>query len=262
MDLTLAEIQAAMARSIRTGEAVPESFISVPAGVNVKTRLQVYSDGYPARIAEALAETFPATAHILGDATFAALAERFVSQLQNAPRNLNDIGSSLGRFLSVDSLCDSLPFLPDLAALESAIQRAFHSRETTPFDGSRCSHWLPEDWMRARIVFQPSVMLLRSEWPLSDLHDAQEVDRESIDIDLSRQPRQFLVYRMEFNVKIESVSEIEAYAVEEFKRGVRLGEVVGSIAERGADAGAVAQLFSRWSSLGLVISCETEDVVA
>jgi hypothetical protein len=182
MDFTLSQIQGAMARCIRVGESIPEHWISVPTGVDLGARLRVYTDGYPARIIEALAETFPAIAHILGDATFAALGKRYVAKLRRAPRNLNDVGSALQRFLRKDSLNESLPFLPDLAVLEWAIQRAFHSRVREPFDGSRCGDWTPEDWKHARIGFQPAVILVRSEWPLSELRDAQEVERESIDI--------------------------------------------------------------------------------
>lgn len=258
MDLTLAQIQAAMARCIRTGEPVPESWISVPAGVDAAIRLQVYTDGYPARILEALAETFPACAHILGDATFAAMGERYVSQLRGAPRNLNDVGAALESFLRTEPLCESLPFLPDLAALEWTTQQAFHSREGEPFDGSKCGDWTSERWMRARIEFQPSVTLLRSEWPLSELRDAIDVDRESIDIDLTRQPRCFLIHRSGFDVEIESVSEFEASAIEAFKRGAPLGEVVENLERQGADASAVSEFFSRWTSLGLVVSCEAD----
>jgi hypothetical protein len=85
MDLTLSQIQAAMARCIRVGESIPEHWISVPTGVDLGARLRVYTDGYPARIIEALAETFPAIAHILGDATFAALGKRYVAKLRRAP---------------------------------------------------------------------------------------------------------------------------------------------------------------------------------
>jgi hypothetical protein len=255
VNLTLAEIQAAMADNIRGGEPIPEAWISAPAGVDLGARLRVYTDGYPARIIEALAETFPTTAHILGDATFTALGKRYVAGLRRAPRNLNHVGSNLQRFLCKDVLCESLPFLPDLASLEWAIQQAFHSHLGEPLDGLKYADWAPENWSLARIGFQPAVTLVRSEWPLSELHDAQQVERESIDIDLTRHPGRFLVYRIGFDVEVESVSEAEADAVEMFKRDARLGEVVERLGEQGADAGCISRLFARWSSLGLVISC-------
>jgi len=79
---TLAELQRSLTARVLDRQVTDrpdvaiENFVSVPAGVDVSTRLGVYTGGYPARIAEALIEAFPAVAKILGDGSLASLVER------------------------------------------------------------------------------------------------------------------------------------------------------------------------------------------
>jgi hypothetical protein len=221
-----------------------------------KSRLAIYTQGYPARITESLREAYPATAHILGDGSFGLLAQRYLAHLPDSQRNLNDIGSALPALLKSDPLTSELPFLPDLARLEWAVTRCFHSDPAEPCDISKCGTWEMDDWAGARIGFPPSMQLVCSVWPLRELRDARHSDRSSIDVDLLGRPDRVLVYRKGFEVVEESVGEIEATAVEGLRAGAGLGEVTASLAAAGARADAVSRLFARWVSLGLVVSCE------
>jgi hypothetical protein len=256
MPPSLAELQRAMAARILGGDdPALESWARVPAGVEVASRLAVYTQGYPARVTESLREAFPATAQILGEGAFASLAGRYLAQLPAELRNLNSVGAALPAFLLSDRVGGDLPFLPDLARLEWAVVTCFHSEPAAPFDPSRCADWGMDDWAGARIGFQPGMALLRSAWPLRELHEARDLDRSAIDIDLVNRPDRVLVYRRGFEVMVESVGDTEARAIERLQAGERLGEVTAGLANAGAEGGEVVGLFARWTSLGLVVSC-------
>ena len=175
---SLAELQRAVAAHILSGDGpTVDDWIRVPAGVDVATRLAVHTHGYPARVTESLREAFPATANILGDGSFAALAARYLAHIPAELRNLNDVGAALPAFLRSDGLRDDLPFLPDLAALEWAVTLCFHAKLASAFDASVCSGWGMEDWARARIEFQPGLALVRSPWPLRELRETRHSER-------------------------------------------------------------------------------------
>jgi hypothetical protein len=258
MSPSLAELERALAARILGGtDPAVERWVRVPAGADAGARLAVHTAGYPARVTESLREAFPATALILGDGSFASLGERYAAQLPAELRNLNDAGAALSAFLRSDPLGDRLPFLPDLARLEWAVVECFHSELTEPFDASVCAGWGMDDWAEARVEFQPGMALVRSAWPIRELREARHRERSAIDVDLTDRPDRVLVSRRGFEVAVETVEAIEALAIERLLAGDRLGEVTAHLAAAGAEVDAVAHLFGRWASLGLVAACRS-----
>lgn len=253
---TLRELQRTLATSITNGrDEVPRAWIALPADADPGERVAVHIDGYPARIAESIRQSFPATSQLLGDGRLAELLERYLASQDDIPRNLNDIGYALPTHITSDPLAEDLPFLSDLAAFEWAIHTCFNAEAVAPFDPSRSSDWSMADWDDAQIEYQPTMQLVRSIWPLRELRDARDTPRDEIDIDLSTAPRSFLVRRDGFEVVSDPIDENEADAIMRFRAGDTLGEVMTLLEERGTEAEEVVAYFARWSSLGLVASC-------
>jgi hypothetical protein len=257
MPPSLAELQRALAARILTGDGSPiDDWICVPAGADAAARLAVYVQGYPARIREALRETFPAVAHILGDGSFAAFADRYARSVPADLRNLNLVGAALPAYLESDPASSDLPFLPALAELEWAIDHCFHADLLPAFEFSTCSKWSLEDWARARIGFQPGLALVCAPWPLRELRETCRCERSEIDVDLVDRYDRVLVYRRGFEIVVESIGADEAAAVESLRNREPLGEATAKLAGSGAEPGSVVGYFGRWASLGLVVSCE------
>ncbi len=253
---SLAELQGAVAARILGADAPGvEDWVRVPDGVDVATRLAVYTQGYAARVSEALREAFPAVAHILGGGSFASLAMRYAEDVPAELRNLNRVGAALPAFLADDRLSRNLPFLSDLARLEWAVVECFHGELREPFDASSCSAWDMDDWAGTRVAFQATTAIVRSAWPLRELREARHSERSAIDVDLVDRPDCVLVYRSGFEVVTESIGETEASAFERLCAGQPLGEVTAALAREGAEPNVVSGLFGRWVALGLVVFC-------
>jgi hypothetical protein len=258
MPPSLAELQRALAAQIVGAEGPDlDPWIGVPPKADAAARVAVYVQGYPARIREALRETFPAVAQILGDGSFAALADRYAKQVPSDLRNLNLVGAALPAYLESDRARDDLPFLPALAELEWAVDRCFHADLPAAFEPSTCSEWSLEDWERAKIGFQPGLALVCAPWPLRELRETRLRERSEIDVDLVDRHDRVLVYRRAFEVVVESIGAAEAEAIGSLQNRNSLGSVTAKLAESGADPGPVVGFFGRWVSLGLVVSCES-----
>src|SRR5262245_48027177 len=106
-----------------TSSLACEWLLATPATGDVAERLDVHRGGYPARIEAAVADTYPAVAHLIGAGALHGLVRRYVRVLSRHGYNLNDVGAELPSFLEHDALSEGLPFLPDLAALEQRIVR-------------------------------------------------------------------------------------------------------------------------------------------
>jgi hypothetical protein len=258
---TLRELQQWMAGLIFDSERLSSesdtlaAFVTVPQGGDALTRLRVYANGYPARLEEALNETYPAVEHAVGAGAFAALVHRFAEAVPLHSYSLSDAGEQLPDFLRSDLLTSTLPFLPDLARLEWHVARAFHATDDARFDPSSVTHWSLEDWERAVLRFQPWVALLESEWPVREIWECRETPIEQIDLDLRGRPDRVLVRRAGFAVVCESLGDAEARTLRRLLDGQSLGSAVAALADRGDDPASVSTWFARWASLRMIAGC-------
>ena len=231
------------------------ALIAIPDRCHAVTRLRVYANGYPARLEEALKETFPAVEHVVGPRAFATLAHRFAGAVPLHSYSLNDAGGQLPDLLRSDPLTANLPFLPDLARLEWHVANAFHATDELTFDPAPLARWSLDDWERAVLRFQPWVAVVESDWPIREIWERRETPVEAIDVDLHDRPEQVLVRRAGFAVTCESLDAAEAYALRLLLDGRALGDAMARLTAKGEDPAAVSAWFARWSSLRMVISC-------
>jgi len=223
-------------------------------------RIRAYVGGYPARLAEALAEAYPAVRTILGEGEFRALVARYRAAVPAGVYNLNEVGVNLPSFLAADMLSTRFPFLGDLAALEWKVLAAFHSFSRERFDPAAVAGWELEDWGRARLAFQPCVALQPSEWPILDLwnlRDTPPEDRCRIDMAVEGNPQAVLVSRKELSVTCELVAPAKAILLTELLAGATLGEATDLLAETSEESPDVAGWFAEWTARGLVVDCFT-----
>jgi hypothetical protein len=231
-----------------------EGLLATPASGAIADRLGVHRGGYPARVEASVADTYPAVVHLVGAGALHGLVHRYARSLRRHSYNLNDVGADLPPFLERDSLTERLSFLPDLAALEWRIARAFHAFESAPFAARSLASWTIDDFESARLRFQPSVAVVRSRWPIVCLWKARETPIDQIDIDLRDRPENALVHRSGLDVSCRPIEADEADCLELLLAGETVGAAAARMADR-VSAGAIGEWFARWSTAGLVTAC-------
>ena len=256
---TLRETQQWMAALIVHPERVeprtPEWGLAAPPHGHRRERLDVYINGYPARVQEAIEESFAAVPHVIGHRATHELVERYVHSLRQHSYNLDEVGAELPDFLRNDTLVAQFPFLPDIAHLEWAIARAFHAYDQPALDPQPLADWTDEHWQHAVMRFQSSVALVCSPWPIRELWEARDTPIEVIDIDLRERPDQVVVYRLGYSIRCESVSHHEALALGALLAGYRLGEVSDLLGTNDGDPASVSTWFARWMQNRLIVGC-------
>jgi len=222
-------------------------------------RMAVYADGYVARLSEALAEVYETVKHLLGNEAFVELSELYLENFPSHSYNLNSIGKELPHFIGSTRFAQELPFLPDLAALELIVALAFHAFEQAPFDPSVLATLSEEDWEKMRVVFQPSVHVVGSEWPILDIWRARKTPLSEMNIDLINRPQNVLVYRKGLEVYCEPIEKNQKELVEHLLKGQPLGETCVNVAEAAqTEELPLEQWFSTWTGQGLIahVACE------
>lgn len=247
-------LQRAMANSVLTGEeaGLLEYLADPPPGHGLSHRVSAYTGGYLARVVESLDQAYPALAHVLGVTAFHSLVERYLRRLPAGEANLNYVGRDLADFLGDDELSDALPFVPDLARLEWAVLECFHGAWLAAADLSLLEDLGQDQLASLRLDFQPAASLVVSDWPIKEIRDARDDDRDSVDIDLVDRPDRVLVYREGFDVVTERLGEAEAAALESMRAGATLDQTVQQLADSGAGGDDIGAMFARWTGLSLV----------
>lgn len=218
-------------------------------------RMSVYAEGYPVRIHEALKECYEAVFKVTGPETFWKLASAYAQKYPSSDYNLNRAGQQFPEFLEKSGLASQWPFLLDLARLDRAVREAFHAFDEPPQDLSKLQSLPVEDWEKARFVFQPSLRILKSEWPVVEIWN-QRRDARAVLLDpAERKPRSILVSRHDLRVRVETVQDSESLFLELLREGHTLGEVCGRMAEAQEELPLMAW-FSKWAACGMVARIE------
>jgi hypothetical protein len=258
---SLHETQRWLARIILDPAAVESGAIDASGALahdaaTARIRLGAYTGGYPARLEEALAEAYPALRHVLGGETFAAMVGRYLPAVPAGIYNLNDVGAPLPAWLATDDVARAVPFAPDLARLELAVQRAFHATLLPPVDATPLASWTPDDWDRAVVRFQAGVAPVRSAWPIHDVWQARTQPRDTIGVVLEDRPQDLIVARAGFGVAVTVTAADEAMLLERLLAGERLGSALAALEASGIAGETVSAWFAGWVRRGLVATCE------
>lgn len=214
-------------------------------------RMDVYAEGYPARICEALTESYPAVLKVLGPGVFNESAAEFSKSRAFEHYNLNAVAPYFPDFLRLSPWQESFPFLNDLADLERAVQLAFHAENQTPAT--------PEDFSKKAVVdgenlifrFQPHVFVIRSFWPILDIWSARHLPPEKIKIEVENRPQSVLVHRQGEQVFCQKADAIEAAVLQQLLQGETLSRAFDVMTEAD-DMTPVQSWFSKWIALGLM----------
>lgn len=258
-DPTLRELQQWMKSRIRP--AAPARPGAAPAlnpqrGTPGDARLSVYADGYLARTREALAEVYEAVRRVVGEAAFDRLASAYAEEVPSRDYNLTLAGRHLPAVLERSPLRERLPFLPDLARLEWLVCLAFHAFDRPRLDPQRLAAVPPEQWDRLRLVFQPSLGVIRSAWPIGDIWAARRSPPGAIDIALEGRPQQLAVCRDGGEVVCRAIDRAQFEWLSRLMGGATLGEACAARAGDAAQEPPVTEWFAGWARSGWVADTE------
>jgi hypothetical protein len=179
-------------------------------------------------------------------------------------------GEHLPEFLQASPLLEEYPFLADLAKMEWLIAKAFHAFDEPPADLKHLATLTLDDWEKVQIIFQPSVSLISSCWPIFDLwksclrhsEEGRRPDEESEILrsacglpqdDGAERSHRVLIGRKDFQVRCELIDDIQFKLLEGLLAGRTLGQVCEKLADAiGEEPLPLAQWFQNWVRDGLI----------
>lgn len=215
-------------------------------------RLDVYGDGYLARMTEALAETYETIERILGRAAFNEIVRRYVERHPSEHPNLTELGRHFATFLERDPIATELPVLPDLARLERALIVSYHARAETPLPSSELEGFTPDRFGECRIAFQPHLFALRSRWPVRSLRRDRDDPGVAERARTATSPEAIVGYRDGLDVVLREPPDGELVCLQALLAGASVAEAVECIVDDAGASPPVGEWFGSWMAVGLV----------
>lgn len=241
------------------GDALLDPSLDVPGFITPTgtqpshKRFNVYRNNVMVSLTEAILDTYPVVAALVGDEFATAMARVYVGDHLPQSPVLLDYGEGFADFIAQFTPAQMLPFLADVARMEWAWLQAYHSADQPPLSIDALSNFAEDELGDLRFTFCPSVHLQKSVYPIVSIWSAHQ-DREK-DEELEELPQigeYALVNRPVWDVLVRTLSPA-AYA---FFVSLQAGNTLGVSIDKG-------QTFSDFDAAGAISALfETQSVAA
>ncbi len=197
-------------------------------------RFGIYRNNIFLSLTGVLEAAFPTVAKLVGDENFAVLAHRFIAAHPPQRPALYAYGADFAAFLAgFAPAVEELPFLPDLARVEWAVNEAYFEADAEPLVAEHLAGLAPDRYAGLRFRLHPTVRLIGSDWPVWDMWGAEALPDPRPD-GKQDAAQQVLVRRPESKVDVVLLAPGDFAFLDAFARGDTLGEAAAAVA--GADA--------------------------
>jgi hypothetical protein len=200
----LAALQRSCAEAIFFDDVAIPATIRQGSGPAYAGRFGVYRNNVIAGLINAVAARYPVVRRLLWEDAFNRAAYRYVTtQPPRSPVMLN-YGETFPRFLRSIGQGAAANCVADIAELESARTRAYHAADAVPLAREQFVAVPPEQWPELRLKLHPSLVLLKSGFPMVSMWQANLTANDNM---LGAwQPECALVVRPYLDVEVRSVT--------------------------------------------------------
>lgn len=206
---SLLDLQRALRQSLVVHDDRGISAHVVDRGISAGERLDIYRNTFASALTTALRLSYPAVHRLVGAEFFEGAARIFIEASPPKSACLDDYGEGFAGFLLDFEPAASLAYLPDVARLEWAVNRALHASDVEPLDPHRLVALAEAERARVSFAPHPSVSLLRTDHPADLIWRAvlEEDDSALSAIDPGAGPVWLLVQRLPAGVAVRRMSE-------------------------------------------------------
>nr|WP_306268287.1 DNA-binding domain-containing protein [Pararhizobium sp. IMCC3301] len=211
---------------LQPGAPVPDGIIN-PDGVPATKRFDVYRNNVIVSLVDALASRYPVIKTLVGDEFFQAAAREFV--IHHPPQSpvMLAYGTAFPGFLDTFPPAASVPYLGDVARLESARRSAYHAADDPVLDPTRLEQVPPNLLERLTFSTHASLALIASDYAILSIWQANS---QGIGLDVPVDtPQIIMICRPAMEVEVRGLPE----GAFDFLTALQSGEMLGAAAQAG-----------------------------
>lgn len=158
--------QDSFAAALLDPDHTPPDGLGAPGQPDADRRFAVYRNNVIVALTQALGDTFPVIAKLLGPTNFRNIAGVHVRAHPPVSPLMMRYGGDFPQFLADFPPLAHLPYLADVARLEDALRLSYHAADMSPIADRDLAAIPDRDLPACRIRLVPAVHLIRSDWPV------------------------------------------------------------------------------------------------
>lgn len=243
----LEALQRRFVAAVVEGDAALAGEVAGGGRLSPEGAVAVYRRAYPARMTEALGETYRRCWRVLGDDDFFAACAAFIPTERSTSGNLSDYGRGFPEFLESWSGAAHAPFLGDLARLEWTFKDIFHARQHEALPPAELARSASPG---ARFVFGAATALLTLGHRVHAIWTRELEDETPLDPESWRGGEELFLYKKDGRVYSRVLTPPETAALAALRAGLPLDEALS--AAEGLDAESTSALFRDLAESGAV----------
>ncbi|MGA9539932.1 MAG: DNA-binding domain-containing protein [Methyloceanibacter sp.] len=226
----------AVQREATFARAVLDAAAGVPAvlmgrnDASANRRFAVYRNNVYAGLINALAGRFPATAKLVGEEFFRAMAREYVEKSPPSSAVLLLYGADFSDFMGAFPPAFPVPYLADVARLEWAWHTAYHAADAEPLSQDALAALVARaDDIALRL--HPSLSVIRSPYPVVTIWELALRDGKDEPGRLQADGEDALVLRPALQVTVRRLPRGGAAFVQELMEGKNLPVAAAAVLE-------------------------------
>ncbi|MFJ2713277.1 DUF2063 domain-containing protein [Pseudomonas sp. NPDC087346] len=182
----------------------PEGLFSAN-GANPASRFAVYRNNVHSSLINALTDSYPVVAQLVGSEFFRSMAQIYVQNCPPTSPLINDYGQDLAEFIAGFEPAASVPYLADIARLERWRVNAYHASDVRPLSHEQIAAMLSANAPHElHIGLHPSLALLNSPFAVVAIWAAHQQEATLAGIDLY-QGQNALILRNGLEVEVFAI---------------------------------------------------------
>ena len=239
----LRELQAAFWRAIATERDADHDadivrVIRPTPALSPGDRVGIYAGMYLSRIVDALRESFPKLAGLLGDDAFADLVREYLKGHPSREPSIRHVGSALPEFVAARRP----GWLADVARLEWARATVFDAADAAPLAPAALFDVPADDWPDLRFGVVPAFARLVAGWPVHRLWSGASVPLPPERTALRVWRDGFVVYQTAMDAREETALD-----------RLMAGEPFAAVCDVFVEPAEAAALLLRWVEDGIIV---------
>ena len=139
-------------------------------------RFGIYRNNVASALTNALRVRYPVVEQLVGREFFGAMSRDFIAGKKPDSAMLINYGADFPEFISSFEAAEPVPYLADVAKLESAWWVVYHAADTQPLSKDALAALAPEAWGETRLRFLPYVRILSFEFSAVSIWRAHHND--------------------------------------------------------------------------------------
>jgi hypothetical protein len=238
--------------------AIGGSIVDAPP-LPADARLGIYRNAYRVRLAEALDDIYPILHRILGDETFASMAELFIETHPSMHRSIRWYGRELADFLVEQPPFAEQPVLGEIARFEWTLSEVFDAADAAPLDRAALTHIDPAIWAALKFRFHPSIRRLAFSWNTVAVWQSMSGDETPPAPEAASAPVPWVLWRQKFKNYFRSLDAAEAAAFDAAIAGRAFGEIcegLGAFLAEDEIPLRAAMLVGTWADSGIIVGID------